>query len=613
MITALRIQNLAIVESVEVAFGPGFNVVTGETGAGKSLLVDALHLILGGRARLDLVRTGADEASVEALFEGMNLDAELEELGLPSDGDALLIRRTVSRTGRGRIWINGALSTARQLEKLAHGLVDISGQHEHVSLLKPELHLGLIDAFAGDGDLLSRYRTAHAAFIDSLKQREALVLDDAERAQKLDYLRFQIDEIEAVDPKDGEIEALEAERRALSSVERQKRALSGVESLLYSSEDSVLDRLSSALNALGAIGNVTPEAEAWIASLQSARIEIDELAREISRHARDLRQSPERLEEVADRLEALKRLCRKHGGTLEAVLQKRAQMRAEIDGLDRQEERVAELDEACQRLGREALELAGELSKARQEAAARFARAVEGELKKLAMDKTVFEVALTPHAGGPGTVDIDGQRVDSRGLESAEFLISPNRGEAIKSLSRIASGGELSRLMLAIKRVLARVDPVFTYVFDEVDTGMSGAAADAVGRVLKAVSLERQIIVVTHLPQIAAFADSHFTVAKQSRDERVRTCISLLSNEGRIGEIARMLAGSAVTPEALGNARAMIEACGRVALAVSESPEKASAKDASATVEAPSTAASPDKPPASRKARAAKSSPRPAK
>ena len=309
----------------------------------------------------------------------------------------------------------------------------------------------------------------------------------------------------------------------------------------------------------------------------------------------------------------LKRLCRKHGGTLEAVLQKRAQMRAEIDGLDRQEERVAELDEACQRLGREALELAGELSKARQEAAARFARAVEGELKKLAMDKTVFEVALTPHAGGPGTVDIDGQRVDSRGLESAEFLISPNRGEAIKSLSRIASGGELSRLMLAIKRVLARVDPVFTYVFDEVDTGMSGAAADAVGRVLKAVSLERQIIVVTHLPQIAAFADSHFTVAKQSRDERVRTCISLLSNEGRIGEIARMLAGSAVTPEALGNARAMIEACGRVALAVSESSEKASAKDASAKVEAPSTAASPDKPPASRKARAAKSSPRPAK
>ena len=204
-------------------------------------------------------------------------------------------------------------------------------------------------------------------------------------------------------------------------------------------------------------------------------------------------------------------------------------------------------------------------------------------------------------AGGPETL--------RRHLQG----ISPNRGEAIKSLSRIASGGELSRLMLAIKRVLARVDPVFTYVFDEVDTGMSGAAADAVGRVLKAVSLERQIIVVTHLPQIAAFADSHFTVAKQSRDERVRTCISPLSDEGRVGEVARMLAGSAVTPEALGNARAMIEACGRVALEVSESPEKASAKDASAKVEAPSTAASPDKPPASCKARAAKSSPRPAK
>lgn len=561
MITALRIQNLAIVESVEISFGEGFNVVTGETGAGKSLLVDALHLILGGRARLDLVRTGADEACVEALFEGLDLRAELDALGLPADGDELLIRRTVSRSGRGRVWINGALSTARHLDKLAHGLVDISGQHEHVSLLDPQLHLDLIDAFAGAGERVQRYRTAHAALLDRLKQRDALLIGDAERARQLDYLRFQLDEIEALDPKAGEIEALEEERRALASVDRQKRALGEVEALLYSGEGSALDRIAASLNALSALLDLAPAAAAWAEVLERSRIEIGELAREICRHARDLRQSPERLEEVADRLEALRRLCRKHGGTIESVLEKRAAMCAEIDGLDRQEEHIASLEEACARLGREVLELAGQLSEVRKRAASDFARAVEVELKKLAMDKTAFEVALMPHGKGPGTTPIEGQRVDGRGLESGEFLISPNRGEALKPLARIASGGELSRLMLAIKRVLARIDPVLTYVFDEVDTGMSGAAADAVGRLLQAVSRERQVIAVTHLPQIAAFGDRHFTVEKETREERVRTRIAQLTEADRIREIARMLAGSEITTAALDNARDLIAAC----------------------------------------------------
>lgn len=561
MITALRIQNLAIVESIEICFGEGFNVVTGETGAGKSLLVDALHLILGGRARLDLVRTGAEEACVEALFAGLDLSAALCAQGLPAEGDELSIRRTVSRTGRGRVWINGALSTVGQLERLAHGLVDISGQHEHVSLLEPQLHLGLIDAFAGAGELLARYRAAHADLLDCLRQRDALLVDDAERARQIDYLRFQLDEIDALDPKAGEIDALEEERRALASVDRQKRALGEVEALLYSGEASALDRLASARSSLSALSALTPAAAAWAEALESARIEIDELAREICRHARALRESPARLEEVADRVEALRRLCRKHGGTLEAVLERRAAMRAELDGLSHREERIEALEEACARLGREVLELAEALSQVRRGAAHDFARAVESELKKLAMDKTVFEVALTPHASGPGTTPIGDRRVDGRGLESGEFLISPNRGEAIKPLARIASGGELSRLMLAIKRVLAKLDPVLTYVFDEVDTGMSGAAADAVGRLLQEVSRERQVIAVTHLPQIAAFGERHFTVEKEVHRDRVRTRIAPLSEEGRTREIARMLAGSEITPAALDNARALLSAC----------------------------------------------------
>ncbi|MDR0965343.1 MAG: hypothetical protein LBM75_02350 [Myxococcales bacterium] len=347
----------------------------------------------------------------------------------------------------------------------------------------------------------------------------------------------------------------------MATVERQKRALSEVEALLYSDDASALDRIASAQSALNGLAALSPEAEPWVSALESTRIELDELVRTLTRHARDLKESPVRLEEVADRIEAIKRLCRKHGGTLEAVLERRDAMRAELDGFERQAERLDELAKVCARLGQEALDLAEALSKVRRRAAGDFARAVEAELKKLAMDKTTFEVALTPHSSDAGTSLVEGKRIDGRGLETGEFLLAPNRGEAIKPLARIASGGELSRLMLAIKRVLAKLDPVFTYVFDEVDTGMSGAAADAVGRLLEEVSRERQVIVVTHLPQIAAFGSRHFTVEKEEGGDRVRARVKALSEEARTREIARMLAGSEVLPAALENARAMLAAC----------------------------------------------------
>lgn len=592
MITALRVHNLAVVESVEVSFDGGFNVITGETGAGKSLLVDALHLILGGRANTDMIRTGTDEASVEAIFDGVPLDGgALEEMGIsPEEDGTLLIRRTVNRQGKGRVWINGALSTVGQLEKVARCLVDISGQHEHVSLLKPELHLGLLDAFAADGQEREAYRKAYDALADRRRARESLMTDDASREQRVDYLKFQLDEIDAVDPKPGELEELEQRRRSLESVERQKGALAQVDQLLYSGDGCVADLLAEAENALKSIVQVSPEAGQWLESVNAARIDLSEAAREISRRMDGLAEDPEELERTMEREEAIRRLARKHGGTVEAILEKRDAMRAEVDGFQRQDEILAALDSEISLLAKDALAKGKALSTARQKAAADFGRAVETELKKLAMDRTVFQVSLTAHRSGAGALDEGGSVLSASGLETAEFLIAPNSGEAIKPLARIASGGELSRVMLAIKRVLASADPVFTYVFDEVDTGLSGAAADAVGRLLHDVSRERQILVVTHLPQVAAFGTTHFTVSKEDVEGRTRTRITLLDQDGREKELARMLAGSSITAAAVINARALMDSCRSYGAAANPRRGKdapASAKSATGSNEPP--------------------------
>lgn len=565
MLTALRIENFAIIDALEVRFTSRFNVLTGETGAGKSILVDALSLAMGGRASTEVIRTGADEATVEAIFEGPTVDKRLEELGLPTSGGELLIRRTIHRNGRGKVWINGAIATVGMLENLCRGLVDISGQHEHVSLLDPSLHLSLLDGYAANQAELARYREAWDAFSGVLQERARLALDDSERARRADYLAFQLEEIEQVKPEPGEDEALALERKRLASAERLRAAAEEAERALYSAELSAVDLIGQAIGRLEGAAEIDGSLAAPLAALRSAATELQEAARTLQGYVHGVESDPDRLGEVEERLEAIRRLCRKHGGDLASVLKREEEMRRELEGLTRHADRLAELEAERERTGKAALTLARELSEKRKKAAREFSRAVGRELSALAMAGTAFEVSVTEvvDEDGAGDARVDGVLLTRNGIDRCELLLAPNAGEHMKPLARIASGGELSRVMLAIKRALARTDPVPTYIFDEVDTGIGGAVAEVVGRMLKEVSTERQVICITHLPQIAAWGDQHFTVEKQVKSGRTISRVVPLSSAERTREIARMLAGVEVTTAALRNAEAMIESAGR--------------------------------------------------
>ncbi|MHB8416427.1 MAG: DNA repair protein RecN [Myxococcales bacterium] len=548
MLAALRIERFATIDALEVDFGPGLTVLTGETGAGKSILVDALHLALGGRAQAEVVRTGCDEATVEAVFgAGPGIRARLEELGLPS-GDELLIRRVVHRAGRSRVWVNGALCTVSILEQLARRLCDISSQHEHVSLLDPACHLDLLDAHGGLLEARAGAAAAYQRFAALARERQALSTDDAERARRADYLRFQIQEIDELDPKAGEEDALAGERAVLASAAKIQALAESAEALLYSGEGAAAERTAAATTRVAELAALDPAFAPMHRALASAVAEIEEAARELSGAARHRREDPERLAAVDDRLAALRKLARKHGGDVANVLARRAAMAQELSGVLGHAGRLAELSAEEETARAEATALATALSGLRREAAARLSSAVQRQLGKLGMGKSRLELRLEAAPLGP------------RGADEAELYFSANPGEAPRPLARIASGGELSRVMLAFKRAGAATDPVDIYVFDEVDSGIGGPTAQVVGRMLKEVARERQVICITHLPQIAAFADRHLAVRKVVQRGRTLSEVRAL-DEGaeRCQEVARMLGGEELTPIALQHARELLD------------------------------------------------------
>ncbi|HET7753086.1 MAG TPA: DNA repair protein RecN [Anaeromyxobacteraceae bacterium] len=566
MLTMLRISGLAVVDHAEVRFGPGLNVLTGETGAGKSILVGALHLVLGGRAGGEVVREGADEAVVEALFElpgDHPLFAKLEAAGIaapPSGRSAeLLVRRIVSRAGRGRAFVNGALCTVGMLADSMRGIVDVSGQHEHLTLLDERSHLGLLDA-CGEIDR-TRYRELYDGLAEGLRERTKLEQGDAERAQRADYLAFQLRELEAVDPKAGEDEELARERTVLASAERLREAARLSEALVESEEGSASERLAQALKALADGAALDARLEEPVALLRSAVAEVQEAGRQLARYAELVGGDPDRLQLVEERLDALHRIARKNGGTIASAIARRDDMRAELAALGGSDERLAALGRELAERGPRVLAAARALSLARKAAARRFASAVEGELGRLAMARCRVHVELAPAADG---LQWEGTALGPEGAETVRVLIAPNPGEPARPLAKTASGGELSRLLLAVKRAVASVDPVSTYVFDEVDSGIGGAVAEAVGRVLSEVAADGQVICVTHLPQVAAFADRHVRVAKRVAQGRTSTCVSELpAEDDRRAEVARMLAGAEVTASALDHAGALIAAARR--------------------------------------------------
>ncbi len=549
MLTDLTIKNFAIIESLHVPFQPGLNVLTGETGAGKSIIIDAVSLILGGRASADLIRTGEDEAVVEALFDvssSPSISAVLAEGGIDCYGE-MLIKRMVSRSGRNRVFINGALSTLAALGNLAGQLINIYGQHESQNLLRPENHLKLLDGFAE----LHPHRTRFAAVYEEFRRTasELAELDEGEREaeRRLDLLNFQSGEIADAALHPGEDDDLLRERQVLSHAEKLMLHSQRAYEALYGGDESLLgqlqqvssdvDEITAIDTALGGIGTV----------LKDASFQLEDVALGLRKYAAGIEADPERLRGAEDRLDLIGRLKKKYGATIEEILDYRQRVDQEREQLLNRE---ASRDEKVRILEQLRIKMATqgeELTRLRQAAAGRLQEAMEAELRQLAMQNALFRVSLNPLTEPKAT-----------GMERAEFLFSPNPGEEPRPLAKIASGGELSRLMLAFKQIHPESD-VPTLVFDEVDTGIGGATSALVGEKLKRVAAAQQVLCITHLPQVAAFADHHYRVEKRVEAGRTVTSIALLKGEEQVAEMARMLGGLKITDTTLEHAREMIQ------------------------------------------------------
>lgn len=549
MLTCLRVRHLAIIDELEVELGAGLNVITGETGAGKSILIDALGLVLGEKGRPELVRTGAKQAEVEALFD-LSDDAEalarLEASGLEREVE-LIVRRVVSASGRTRAYLNGRLATAGQLSALAKGLVDISSQHEHHTLVDPGTHMSFLDAFGKLDALREEVRDAHRALREAHEQLRAAEEAISQRGEREDLLRFQIREIEELDPKPGEDEELSAERDRLRHAEQLTKAAGGAEEVLYAQDDALCEVLGRVAAEVREAADVDPTLAPLAEQLESALTQVEEAARELGVYARDVVFDPERHAEVEDRLHKLKRLSRKYGGEIAGILAFREEATAELAQLDRAEEHLEELELAKKKALEKAAAAARKLSKKRRAIADELGKRISDELSSLGMGGARIEVQVEQLDEKRGELVVDGARLSETGIDRVEFLIAPNKGETPRALRKIASGGELSRAMLAIKRVLAGVGRAGMYVFDEVDSGVGGAVAEVIGQKLVDVAAHHQVICITHLAQIAVYADRHYRVVKETEGERTRSRIERLSEPERLEEIARMVGGLQIT------------------------------------------------------------------
>ncbi len=565
MLTHLIVRDFAIIRASEIAFQAGMTALTGETGAGKSILISALNLVLGGRASAELVRADAKRAVVEAIFEVEDqrptLEEHLDEMGIEL-GSQLIIRRIVTRAGRSKAFVNGSAVTLATLRELTSNLVDISGQHEHYSLMDANKHVGLLDSFGGLGEEAARL----AEGVDRLKKLErevnALQTGERERLQRVDYLRFQIQELEDADLKPGEEEQLEGELDVLRHGERILHAANDAFYAIYDGENAALDVVGDACDQLHRVSGHDKRLADLTAYLESARGQLRDAALELRDYCSEFDLDPGRLQTLEERAETFFRLRRKHGGSVDELVERLVEMKNELAKLENAEERIDEALAEKTTLTRSLMAEARTLSARRAECATRLAEVVEGELSQLQMASCRFSVEQTFVDGnGQVTTELDTAApaaLSRTGIDRIEFLISPNPGEDPKPIGRIASGGELSRIMLAIKNALMQTDPVETYVFDEVDTGIGGQTGDVLGRKIKEVSRRRQVLCITHLPQIAAYADHHMVVRKSVEDGRTESSISELSRKECTEEVARMLGGSAITRKTLAHARELI-------------------------------------------------------
>lgn len=542
MIRYLAIRNLAVIESVAVDFEQSFNILTGETGAGKSILVEAVGLLLGGRAAQDLIRTGEDIATVEAIFE-------------TEDGSELIVRREITSQGRSRAFINGALATAAALKDLSNRLVELHGQHEHQQLLDPTQHLALLDAWAGLDSARGHVAAAYAVVRGLREQLDRLRMDDRERAARLDLVEFQLNELRKANLQPGEDETLTAERQLLRSADTIQRLCGESFAELYDTEDAALVVLGRIWKRVGELAAIDPKFAPYLDARDGIKAQLEDLAFTLRDFADGIDASPQRLQQVEDRLALIERLKRKHGGTLEEAIAYRDRLAAEHQALTGGQSTVAEIEQQLLEAGRTFLAAAKKLSASRRDAAPKFGKKVETELADLAMERTRFEVRLTTsEAEGQWTAD---------GIDTGELFLSPNVGEDPRPLAKIVSGGELSRVMLALKTLAAAdAGPAKTLIFDEVDAGIGGRVATVVGQKLASLGDRFQVLCITHLPQIAACGRTHFLIEKRVQGRRTVTSVTRLSHDDRVAEVARMMGGSAAGDKALESARELLDNTG---------------------------------------------------
>ena len=570
MLEHLHIRNVALIKESEISFGDGLNILTGETGAGKSMIIDSLQFALGGRAGKDFLRYGEKQAAVEALFsvQSQALTEKLAENGIvPEEDGTLLITRTLSEAGKSVCRINGSTVTVGMLKEIAEDMIDIYGQHEHQSLLNPVKHIRLLDRFcgAGFGEAMEEYKNSRQRLKDLEKQLAILIGDESQREQRMDMLLFQKEEIEAAELQEGEEDALLEQKKRLSSMERLIRLTGESVTLLYDGDDrapSACDQLGDALAKLREAAEYDAALSPLADALADGYAAVEDCARELKREAEEQEADPEELERIEERLQLFYKLKRKYGGSIEAVLEFYEKAVQELEFLSNSSEKAAELSAKKAAEEKRLSALAETLTARRRATAEQVEEQIETALHDMEMKHARFHIQIEEKADW-----------GADGKDKVEFLISANAGEPLKPLAKIASGGEMSRVMLALKTVLVDADEIGTFIFDEIDTGISGRTAQKVSEKLAIISRTHQVICITHLPQIAAMADCHFEIAKSTEGGKTKTEIRRLREEETVKELARLLGGVEITEAVLQNAREMKELASQTRLALKKKEE----------------------------------------
>ncbi len=556
----LHIKNFSIIDDANIEFGEGFNVITGETGAGKSIIIDALCLTLGERATAEAIRSGEKEAVVAAFFD---ISAELlnaattqflKDFGINID-EGIILKRIVSAQGKSRAFVNGSMVNVQTLSDISKSIIDVHGQYEHQSLLSADNQLDLLDAYGGLLYERQEVKNVYDSLVALKQQIAELVQQEKERAQRLDLLRFQINEIETANLGPGEEEGLTEEIRILSSAGRLAELANEAYDSLYASDLSCITKLSRILDSLREISNIDSRANDAFKSLKNAPPLLEEAGYFLRDYKDSLNYDPKRLEQVQERLELIKGLKRKYGNNVQEILDYRDKSVIELEALQHSEETLEGLRKELEKLKDNLTDKAKRLSKKRRSAAKKIESEVVSQLSELSMPDTRFSILITQEKGDDTA---DGFRANQKGIDNIEFLISPNIGEALKPLSKIASGGELSRIMLALKSIIAKGDNIPVLIFDEIDAGIGGRTAETVGQKLKNLSSNHQIVCITHLPQIASYADRHFKIEKKIRKDRTIVEISKIEKDERTAEIARMLGGE-ISEVSLKHAKEMLK------------------------------------------------------